>query len=148
MLLDSKLVICDADAVFSDGTVVLSNNVLDLGKTTPVDIGRGHPIYLVIQVTIAFAGGTSANFQLVSDAAAAIATNGAASEHLATGAIPIASLTAGATFSFALPHQTPQAYERYLGLLVTCVGTMTAGSIDAFLTLTPQAWTPYPDASN
>jgi hypothetical protein len=40
-------------------------------------------------------------------------------------------------------------YERYLGLWETvATATVTAGKINAFLTLNPAAYTNYPDATN
>lgn len=148
MILDSKWKFAEADDVFSDGSVVLSENVVDLGVASPRDLGRGERKSVVIQVTTAFAGGTSAEFTVASDAQAAIATNGAASEHVSTGAIPIAQLTVGKRIILDLPSLSAQAYERYLGILVTSVGTNTAGAITAFLVETPDAWEAFPDATN
>jgi hypothetical protein len=79
---------------------------------------------------------------LASDATASIATDGSATAHYTSAAIPVASLTAGAYVAkVELPKGT---YERYLGILqVTGTAAFTAGKINAFLTNDPYTWKPF-----
>lgn len=149
MIHDERTEFCDATALNTGAAgSYLLGDVIDLGATSQ-DIGTGEPLFLVIQVDTAATSGGSAtgNFKLVSDAQAAIATDGTATEHLASGAIAVASLTAGRTILMAaLP---PGTYERYLGILqTTAVAAFTAGKINAFLTHDISKWTAYADATN
>lgn len=77
------------------------------------------------------------------------ATDGSATVHLVTGAIAVASMTAGAVlFAGSLPMEG-NAYERYLGVLqTTAVAAFTAGKINAFLTHDVARWKAYADATN
>ena len=89
MIMDERLEFADATALDTSGTDTdLVGDVIDLGSTTS-DIGNGQPIYLVIQVDTAVTSGGSAtvDFKLLSDAAAAIAVDGTATQHFASGAI-------------------------------------------------------------
>ncbi len=151
MIMDELLEFGTAVDVSGTGTTTLVTDQIDLGTGggNPQDLGTGEPLYLTIVVTTAFSGGTSVEFELVSDAAAAIATDGSASEHVSSGAIPVAQLTAGKTIVLALPAGGgAQAYERYLGVLATTVGAVSAGSISAFLTKDPTYWKSYADGQN
>ena len=148
MIMDKNTTFCDALAVNSAAGTTLEGDVIDLGAAS-LNPGAGQPIHLVIQVTEAFTSGGSATvaFVLASDAQAAIATNGAATEHYLTEAIPVASLVVGYKRLVALPQGVD--YERYLGVLVTtAAATTTAGSISAFLVLDAQNNRAYPDSVN
>lgn len=155
MILDERLEFADATSVAASAGTALIGDVIDL--ETARDIGNGEPIYLVIQVDTAIITGGAAGtvkFQLASDAAAAIATDGSATVHYDTGTIDTgaagAGLTAaGATIAaIALPMEG-NAYEQYLGILcTTATTTTTAGAINAFLTTDVSKWKAYPDASN
>lgn len=150
MILDELLEFCDAVDVSAGTGTALAGDVIDLG-TEPQDLGGGKPLYLNIQVTTAFTTATTATVQfiLASDAAAAIETDGTATEHLLTDAYDTGVLVQGFKQTFPLPVGDGLAYERYLGLLVVTGGaTTTAGSINAFLTLDPNHWKAYPDAVN
>lgn len=146
MILDERNEFCDATALGTGGTGrALVGDVIDLGGTSQ-DIGNGETVYLVIQVDTAVtsAGAATVSFELASDAAAAIATDGSASVHFASAAIPKATLVAGYQVCMvALPSGT---YERYVGILQN-VGTaaLTAGKINAFLTKDPHGWSALPD---
>lgn len=143
MIMDKLNTFCEDEPAFGTAATRLEGDVIDLIDVR--DIGNGQPLYLIVTITTAWAGGTSANFQLASDATDAIATNGTASIHGQTGAIPVANLTAGKTFVIpAMIEGT--AYERYLGVLVTTVGTTTAGAFTAFLSIDPTGWKAYPEA--
>lgn len=149
MLIDERNEFADATALDTGGTgLALVGDVIDLGAT-PGDLGNGQPMYLVIQVDTAVtsAGAATVEFQLVSDAQAAIAVDGSASVHAKTAAIAKATLVAGYQLVIPLPLGNP-AYERYLGILQN-VGTaaLTAGKINAFLTQTPPTTRKvYPDS--
>ena len=153
MWIDERAEFCDATATQgAAGSTALVGDVMDLSVNR--DIGQGHPMYLVIQVTTAFSGGTSAQFTLASDSSATIAVDGNQTNHWQSDVFTTAQLTAGFTFGFALPFgdtargEDTAGYERYLGILVTDVGTNTAGAINAFLTPDPYGWTAYPDGNN
>ncbi len=152
MWMDERAEFCDATSTSAAaGSTALVGDVMDL--TSNRDIGQGHPMYLVIQVTTAFTGGTSAQFVLASDSGAAISTDGSETRHWSSDVFTAAQLTAGFSFGFALPFgdtaqgEDTAGYERYLGILVVDVGTNT-GSINAFLTPDPSGWTSYPDGNN
>ena len=144
-----------ADATSTSGaadSTALIGDVMDLSVNR--DIGQGHPIYLVIQVTTAYAGGTSVQFVLASDSGAVISVDGSETRHYTSDIFTDAQLTAGFTLTTALPMgdtsqgEDTAGYERYLGILAIDVGTHTAGSINAFLTPDPYGWTSYPDGNN
>lgn len=146
MILDERLEFADATALNTGAAgTYLIGDVVDLGVSR--DIGEGESLYLVIQVdTTATSGGSATGqFKLASDAQAAIATDGSATVHFETVAIPVATLVAGyRVCAIALPRGT---YERYLGILqVTGTAAFTAGKVNAFLTDNPGKWTAYADA--
>lgn len=149
MILDSRNEFADATALSTSGTgLQLVGNVVDLGAASR-DIGEGADIYLVIQVDTAVtsAGAATVDFQLASDAAASIATDGSATVHVATGAIGKATLTAGYQKAICLPKG--ETYERYVGILANvATAAVTAGKVNVFLTSDPKGWRAYADASN
>lgn len=154
MILDERLEFADATALSQVGTgLALVGDVIDLGTifggTTPPDVGEGESLYLVITVDTAVtsAGAATVEFDLASDAQAAIATDGSATVHFKTAAFPKASLVAGFVAAIVkLPWGGSVPYERYLGILQN-VGTaaLTAGKINAFLTLDPSKYIAYPN---
>jgi hypothetical protein len=154
MILDERNEFADAVSVAAVAGTALIGDVIDLGATSS-DIGNGEQLYLVIQtdteVITAGAAGTI-QFQLASDAQAAIATDGSASVHMTSAslvtddsAVNSAQLNAGGVIlAAALPMGT---YERYLGILcITGTTTTTAGKINAFLTTDVAKWVAMPDA--
>lgn len=152
MILDSIEEFADATALSTAATGrALVGNVMDLG-TPPTgtvfrDIGSGRPVYLVISVDTAVTSGGAAtvSFELSSDAQAAIAVDGTETIHWASFAIPKASLVAGYQIVIALPPELP-LYERYLGIVQNVgAAALTAGKINAFLTLDPSAYKAYTD---
>lgn len=146
MILDERTEFADAVSVAAIASTALIGDVIDLGPAR--DIGDGQPIYLVITTDTEIITGGSAGtiaFQLASDAQAAIATDGSATVHIDTGtfvtddaAANSAQLNAGGIiFAGPLPAEG-HVYERYLGILcVIATTTVTAGKINAFLTLDP-----------
>ncbi len=150
MILDERLEFADAESVAGGTGTSLLGDVIDL--ETARNIGVDSNLYLVVSVDTSVdsaADGASIEFALVSDATAAIATNGSATEHASTGAIAQADLSAGSQFALPLPPGLTNAYEQYLGVLATVSGeAVTAGAVNAFLTPHPAANTIYPEGQN
>lgn len=153
MILDERNEFADATSVAGAAGTALIGDVMDLGPANVRDIGNGAPLYLVIQaeteITTASGAGTI-EFQLASDAQAAIATDGSATVHASSGTIAtnVAAsndprLNAGSnTWVVALPQGA--AYERYLGILAKIATTaVNAGKINAFLTTDVAAYRAY-----
>lgn len=132
--------------LFDDATLVANATTDYVGTTAKtidftqagLEMGTGEPVWLNIRVgTTAYAGGTSADFKLFSDTAAAGHDSNSLIV-LATGARLTAALTAGAwVFRGTIPADVDA--RRYLSLGVTCAGNMTAGTIDAWLDHGPQS---------
>jgi hypothetical protein len=149
-IVDKLTEFCDATALNTGapGTYLLGSQV-DLGAAS-INIGNGHPtVYLVVRcttdVTVTTTTGTLA-VKLASDSTAAIATDGSATVHLVSATFTGTGVDAGDPILVAaLP--VDDTYERYLGILqVTGTEALTAGNIDAYLTLNPPSWKAYPDA--
>ena len=146
MILDSRNEFADATSVAAVASTALIGNVVDLGTDGINDVDG---LYLVINVdTEIITGGVAGTiqFQLASDAQAAIAIDASATVHLSSpilvtddAAANSAALNAGGTILVAeLPKGT---YERYLGILCTIgTTTVTDGKINAFLTMDPPSW--------
>ena len=160
MVLDELLELADNTSVAAAAGTALIGDVIDLGAT-PQDLGRGESLYLVIQSadTEIITGGAAGTikFQLASDAQAAIATNGSATVHLDTGTFVTDDTSANdgqmgpnaTIFIGRLPTGAGRPYERYLGILATIgTTTVTAGTINAFLTKDVSSWRAYPKASD
>lgn len=148
-IMDTLTKFCDAEACEGTVAVRLEGSQIDLGAKHR-DPGNGKTVYLVVQVTTAFASSGSAvvEIQLVSDASAAIAVDGSATVHLSLGALPYTDLTLNKRFCVALPSEG-NVYERYLGIIVETSGaTTSAGAITAFLTPDPLGWQAYPEAAS
>lgn len=138
MILDKYNEFADAVAIPTTlNAVALLGDVIDLGDA-PEKVGSGDYTDFYVSVDTDVTGATSVRFDLVSDAQDTIAVNGSATVHGSTGAIPVAQLKAGAVFSFQLPKGFN--YERYLGVLVTVVGTATAGAVNAGLAAEAGGW--------
>lgn len=147
MIMDERLEFADAVSVAAGAGTALIGDVLDLSSIAR-DIGSGQAVYFVITVDTEIITGGSAGtikFQLVSDAQAAIATDGTATVHMETAdfvtddaAANSAQLNAGALLYYGTLPGEGAVYERYLGVLATIgTTTVTAGKINAFLTLDP-----------
>lgn len=146
-IMDSRAEFCDATALNTGAAgTYLIGNVMDASVAR--DLGNGRPVYLVISVDTAVtsAGAATVQFILASDAQAAITVDGTETRHWTSFAIPKATLVAGYQLVLALPAEFP-AYERFLGVLqVTGVAALTAGKVNAYLTLDPPVQKSYPDA--
>jgi hypothetical protein len=117
-----------------------SSNVIDLGAPETVkgapyplnrDIGRGVPIPLLIQVTVAFATLTSLKVAVQSSDTEAF--GGQVDTVLESEAIPVAQLIAGYQFPI---HFIPKGVKhRYVRLYYTVAGSnATAGQVTAGVT--------------
>jgi hypothetical protein len=123
MLLDSQALFSDAQAVTVTAN---SSNVVDAGPQVGL-IGQVGLTNVFARIGTAFAGGTSLAIAVVTADDVALTTN--VQTHFATGPIPVANLTAR---SLVLATKlSPQKLRRYMGLVYTVVGTMTAGTITA-----------------
>jgi len=155
MWLDERLEFCDATALDTSGTGTLNvGDVADLNLGR--DIGMGHPMYVVFQVTTALTSGGSATvtFTMVSDATGTLATDGTQSIHIRTDDFAVADLVQGFTIVVPLPMgdaagTITTGYQRFLGFQqVVGTASLTAGAVNVFLTPDPHGWTSYPDANN
>jgi hypothetical protein len=144
MIMDERNEFADAASVAAAAGTALIGDVINLGSVAR-DMGQGEPVWFVVTVDTAFvaAGAGTINIQLVSDAQAAIATDGSATVHLSTGAKATAASTPAGQragdvlFAAPLPVEG-SVYEQYLGVLCTiATQTVSAGKINAFLTLDP-----------
>lgn len=152
-IMDEKLEFADATAVGApNGSTVNVGDVLDYMGAAQ-DIGTGHPMAVVVQVTttITSGGAATVRFKVVSDSTDTIATNGDATEHGSTDAIAVASLTAGKQYVIPLSLTEPP-YERFLAFQVeeTASQALTAGAVNAFLVPLDhvRSYQAFPDAVN
>jgi len=155
-ILDARNEFCDEVSVAGTAGTALIGNVIDLGSTTNYP-GNSDGLYLVLQTgsTEIITGGNAGTilFTLVSDALATLGagvvadcTSHAVSQTLVTddAAANSAALNAGGVIMVVeLPRGT---YERYLGILCTIgTTTVTAGTVNAYLTKDPTVWTAFAD---
>lgn len=135
-IMDAENLFSEAQAVFGNGTTVVSTDKIDLDHAR--DIGAGEPGYVEITVTTAFAGGTSANFQLVVADDAAITTN--VTVLAQTGAKPVAELVAARRYTLTIPEiSVPPLGRRYLAVQTVNAGNNSAGAITAAYTRNPSS---------
>lgn len=145
MFVDKQLELSDSQAVTA---TALSTNVIDtlptgvLQPNLTQNLGGMGACFLVVQVDVAFAGGTSLAVSLESDSTANLATS--PTVHYSSGALLTAALTTGTKLIIPLPIG---AYEKYLGARYTVVGTMSGGSLSAFIVRDIQNWVPYATGS-
>lgn len=139
MILDKRNEFADATALSTAATgLALVGDVIDLG-TDGINEVDGIELFITVDTAVTSAGSATVEFQLVSDAQAAIAVDGSASVHYKSAAVPKATLVAGyGVVAVKLPKGQ---YERYLGVLQN-VGTaaLTAGKINAGLTPLDPSW--------
>lgn len=159
MIMDERLEFADAVSVAAAAGTALIGDVIPLGSVHR-DMGQGQQLFLVISVdTEIITGGSAGTIQfiLASDAQAAIATDGTATAHYTSRAFVTDDAAANDTAMnagqfpvvIALPLEGP-VYEAFLGILcVIATTTVTAGKINAFLTLDPpRTGVIYPEGAN
>lgn len=154
-IMDERTEFADAVSVAAAAGTALIGDVIDISVVR--DMGNGQPVYLVIttdtEIITAGAAGTI-QFILASDAQAAIAVDGTASVHFTTKAFVTddaaandAQMNAGGVIACVALPMEGVVYEQFLGILaVIATTTVTAGKINAFLTLDPTKWKAYADA--
>jgi hypothetical protein len=108
-------------------TSVLSTNTIDLGIAR--DMGEGQELFGRFEVGTAASGGTSIEMQIIATDAAALTGN--VTVIGTTGAIAVASLTAGARFACAINPRLASKGQRYLGARYVTVGATTAHTVFA-----------------
>lgn len=146
MILDERAEFADAVALTTGATGTKNiGNIIDLGVAR--DIGQKTQ-YLVIQVDTAIVGTSSTvAFQVVSDSTDTISVS-TQTIHSVSKAFPEATLVAGHQIIIPLPPENPP-YERYLAVqIVIGVANLSAGKINAFLTLDSNGNRSYPDGIN
>lgn len=158
MIMDERNEFADAVSVAAAAGTALIGDVINLGSVTR-DMGDGQQLYLIIttdtEIITAGSAGTI-KFQLASDAQAAIATDGSATIHMDTGTFVTDDAAANATelnaggIIYAGPLPQGKVYEQYIGILCVIATTeVTAGKINAFLSLTPPTTRKvYPEGAN
>ena len=123
MITDKLLRLSDAQAIL--GTDLAATDVIDLSVAR--DIGEGTDLYMVVTVITAFAGGTSIDFIVKGSTDATIVTGDTTLG--STGAIALASLTAGAQFVVRINPSIGSLGLRYIGAFYDVTGTMSAGTV-------------------
>lgn len=160
MIIDDRLEFADATSIGTPNNATV--NVGDVIDTTSAfgarDIGSGQPLYLVINVTTTFAsaGATTISLILASDSTTSLSVDDTQTIHWESDSVDEAQYTAGKQFIVPLPSGavptdvSGRGYERYLGVQVRnrSAVAITAGAIDAYLTLDPRNVAVYPDATN
>ena len=132
MYIGKLLEICTSqDLGGSEGTsTILGESSVDLGVAK--NVARGQPLYVVVTVEEAFVGGTSVDFQVITDAAAAMTTTPAIGS--SSGAIATANLTLSRDpIVIPIGNALNVTSDRYLGIQFGVVGTFTAGIVSAHI---------------
>ena len=133
--------IIDSQALFSDDQAVtataVSSNIIDLGATGTVpggstalsrDIGKGTPVEILIQWTVAAVSGgaSTVTVDLETDDNSSFSS---ATTLATTGAIAKATLVAGYQMKI---YYMPRGAERYIRLNYTvAIANLTAGAVTA-----------------
>jgi hypothetical protein len=132
MYVDASLVVSGSivgntvtgQTITGTNTSVLSTNTIDLSQKR--DFGEGEDLKLRAQVTTAFAGATSVEFQAIVADDAALSSN--VTVVATTGAILLAALTLGARFIADVNPRIGSIGQRYLGARAVIVGAGSAGA--------------------
>lgn len=135
MIVDNNLLVSGSisgntvtgQTVTGTNTSVLSTNTIDLLQAR--DVGEGENLSLRAEVVTAVAGATSIEVQAIQADDAGLTTN--VTVVGTTGAIPLASLTAGARFVADLNPRIGSKGQRYLGARYVIVDAGSAGAFVA-----------------
>lgn len=154
MIMDKRTEFADAVSVAVGASTINLGDQIDLSILE--DIGNGQPVYLILTCDTGIITGGAAGtilFRLVSDNTASIAVDGSATVHWAsklfvTDDDALNDIDAGETIAVvAIPLGGQATYERYLGVqAVVATTTITAGKVNAFLSLDPTGWKAFPNA--
>ncbi len=142
----------DAGAAGVSNERVNMGNVISLGDVR--NVARGTPVYVVFTISETFAdtsSGAGLIFTVVSDSSDTPALDGSATIHAQTQDFADTDLTVGLMFNVALNSMPTQ--EGFLGVQLQndAADALTAGKVNAFLSLTPvgnPTTQHFPDASN
>lgn len=107
-------------------SAVLSTNTIDLGVARDIGAGSDYVRMRAIVGTV-FAGLTALTMEIIVADDAALTTN--ITVIGSTGAIPVASLLAGARFEAEINTRYLSKGQRYLGVRYTPTGTGTTGTL-------------------
>jgi hypothetical protein len=137
MIVDALLAVCGSITgntvtganMFGSSATVTSPNVVDLSQNR--DVGEGQDLFVRFQVTTAFAGGTSAQFQAVVADDAGITTN--VTVVGAGKVLPVATLALGYRDAFKLNPNIGSLGRRYFAIQAVNAGANTAGAVYADL---------------
>jgi len=136
MYVDDTLLICDNQEMIGSSTTDYSLYAVNLGTTR--DVGKGEPAFLVINVTTAFASGTSTGtvcFALVDEEDETIDSGSVVI--VQTAPIIVTRLTAGKIIVIPIPAGL--ITQQYLGVKATyATEEVTAGKIDAHIAVDAQ----------
>ena len=111
-------------ALFASGASVLSTYSIDL--STQRDVGEGTDFFMRVSNVAAYTGGTSVEFQAIVADDAGLTTN--VTVVGTTGAIAVASLTAGSRLVCDINPSIGSKGRRYLGARAVNVGANTTGT--------------------
>ena len=135
-IFDALFEFADNGRMYSSSTVYAAANCIDM-QISDLEMGAGEPIWLNIRVSTAFAGAGTATFALVGDTNATI--DGSSVVVLSTKAFAITEIDAIGDWVYRGPLPNDFDANQYIGVICTCSGAMTAGSVDAWLDHGPQS---------
>lgn len=118
--------------IFASSANITSANTIDLGVARDLGEGTEYPILHTI-IGAAVTGGTSVEIQAIVADDAALSSN--VTVVGSSGAIPVASLTAGARFAVEVNPRIGSKSQRYLGARFVNVGANAAGTAMSFFGL-------------
>ena len=128
MFVDKQLLLSDAQVICNSGSE-LSENIIDLSAAK--NIAKGRQGYVVIIVDTAFTTATSIDFQLMTHTTTTVSSG---SIMVSTGAIAIASLTAGRAPIVLPVGDALSTAKQYIGLYYVLAGSnASAGAVTAFI---------------